>query len=109
MQLLSPQEEQAIAERAKFMDDWNCAPDKEVLAGLAYLLLQKRGIEKPHIGHDWIYRFLERNPDCDYIFNQPLERNRVNAKDWNVMNDHFGKVPITYNSSLGKVYFINNI
>lgn len=94
MQLLSPQDERALAERAKFMDDWNCAPDKDVLYHLACQLLESKGVENPKIGRDWIYRFLKRNPDVSYIFNKPLPRDRANAEDYEVMNGHFVKVSL---------------
>lgn len=46
------------------------------------------------MGRDCIYRFLERNPDVEFVFNKLLERNRANAQDYMVINDNLTKVCI---------------
>lgn len=72
MQLFTPEEEKAIAERAMLILDWNCDTKENDLYNLACHVLETKGVENHTLEHDWIYRFMQRNSECDDAFKQPL-------------------------------------
>lgn len=96
MQVLTPLEETALANRLLFMDQFNVPADRKTLFELAHNLLHEREPERI-LGKRWIYAFLRRNPACHFVKTKNIERSRYNAaQNWDVLDDFYAKVVLIH-------------
>lgn len=104
-QLLSPSEEDELAQRLLFMDDFNIPATKSDCEKLALHILKQHKPDATRIGDHWLYRFLQRHNECQFIFTKTMKRNRANAENWEIIDDFCWKV----NCKFGIYYKINCI
>lgn len=71
---LSPEEEDTLAERAVFMDDWNIAPTKEEFYDLVQIVFKAKGEGSRVPDINWLQRFLQRNEKAKHFFVSRLPR-----------------------------------
>lgn len=92
MQTLPKALEDALADRAVYMDDWNIAPTKDDFYDLVVFMTSRADLSMERPGVNWLLRFVQRNPKVKYVFTSQLDRNRANAERWDIMDDYFAKV-----------------
>ena len=79
-QRLSPAEEQALKSWILQVEEWGWPPKISLVRHMAKELLIAKGDHK-ELGRNWINKFLDRHPELQSRFSQPLDKDRAATHD----------------------------
>ena len=123
-QIFTPAAEKAIAKWILKLDDYGFSPRVDILMGLVKHLAKdaknrqvqirdfaqgKKPPQKNIIGKNWITRFLNRHPVLAAKFASRIDRQRANASNPRIINNHFKKLGKIMRSNQFTLQAITNV
>ena len=86
---LTDEQEQAVRDYIERLDKANMCARPKLIVGAANYLIR---FENRTLGHQWLKRFLDRNPELHVRKQKPLAVDRKNSHDVNDMVEYFSKL-----------------